>query len=59
MGTGGRSHMVMVNCLLIIRTTGTIHEDINTSFPLDISRHLGKPHQGNNTVTNSATRDQR
>lgn len=41
------------------RPTGKIHKDINTSFTLDITRHLKKPHQGNNTVTNSATRDQR
>lgn len=47
-----------VNSLLIIKATETIHKDINTSFTLDITRHLEKPHQGNNTVTNSATTDQ-
>lgn len=46
------------NHLLMIRTTEKIHKDINTSFTLGISGHLEKPHQGYNTVTNSATRDQ-
>lgn len=49
--------MVRQNSLLMIRTTGKIHKDINTSFTLGISRRLEKP-QGYNTVTNSATRDQ-